>query len=106
MSRVATPVAGLLAVRATSYDEHVALVGALPDLTPAQLLAEVRDAGLTGRGGAAFPAARKHAAVAARPGGGRRPSPPQAPPREPRGGRWWPCPRARGASRPAARISR
>jgi NADH:ubiquinone oxidoreductase subunit F (NADH-binding) len=65
MSRVATPVAGLLAVRTTSYDEHVALLGELPDHSPAQLLAEVRDAGLTGRGGAAFPAARKLTAVAA-----------------------------------------
>ncbi len=47
---------------------HLAAHGALPGGSPGHLLAEVDAAGLTGRGGAAFPAARKLAAAAqARP---------------------------------------
>ncbi len=47
---------------------HLATHGALPVGGPGHLLAEVAAAGLTGRGGAAFPAARKLAAAAeARP---------------------------------------
>ena len=47
---------------------HLATHGALPPGSPGHLLAETAAAGLTGRGGAAFPAARKLAAAAqARP---------------------------------------
>jgi NADH:ubiquinone oxidoreductase subunit F (NADH-binding) len=47
---------------------HLAAHGPLPGGSPGHLLAEVDAAGLTGRGGAAFPAARKLAAAAqARP---------------------------------------
>ena len=47
-----------------SLAEHQASYGALPVLTPDEIVAEVAAAGLTGRGGAAFPLHRKLTAVA------------------------------------------
>ena len=64
MTTVQAPVVGLLAARALTYHEHVALVGELPDIAGPELVAVVQEAGLTGRGGAAFPSGRKLAAVA------------------------------------------
>ena len=64
------PTAGLLAVTARSYEEHVLRVGPLPDLSSLQIERLVLDSGLTGRGGAGFPTGRKLAAVA---GGSRDP---------------------------------
>jgi NADH:ubiquinone oxidoreductase subunit F (NADH-binding) len=58
-----------LQARARTYRHHQRLVGALPDLDSARLIAMVTDSGLTGRGGAGFPTGRKLAAVSARPGG-------------------------------------
>ena len=61
-----------------TLDEHLARYGPLPLRPAGDLIAEVSAAGLTGRGGAAFPAGTKLAAVAAaasataRPGPGRR----------------------------------
>lgn len=63
MTRVAGP--ALLLAPARSYAEHQTIWGALPRLGPRQLVDLVGAAGLTGRGGAAFPTARKLAAVAA-----------------------------------------
>jgi NADH:ubiquinone oxidoreductase subunit F (NADH-binding) len=48
-----------------TLDEHLARYGPLPLRPAGDLIAEVRAAGLTGRGGAAFPAGIKLAAVAA-----------------------------------------
>jgi NADH:ubiquinone oxidoreductase subunit F (NADH-binding) len=48
---------------------HERIHGVLPERSAAEMLAEVRRAGLTGRGGAAFPAAVKLAAVAGGRGG-------------------------------------
>ena len=48
-----------------NLDEHLARYGPLPLRPAGDLIAEVRAAGLTGRGGAAFPAGTKLAAVAA-----------------------------------------
>lgn len=48
-----------------SLAEHAVAYGPLPDASPAEILAEVADAHLTGRGGAAFPVHRKLSAVAA-----------------------------------------
>jgi len=48
-----------------TLDEHLARYGPLPVRPAGDLIAEVRAAGLTGRGGAAFPAGTKLAAVAA-----------------------------------------
>jgi NADH:ubiquinone oxidoreductase subunit F (NADH-binding) len=48
-----------------SLSEHEALHGPLPMASAAEIMAEVEEAGLTGRGGAAFPVHRKLAAVAA-----------------------------------------
>ena len=48
-----------------TLDEHLARYGPLPLRPAGDLIAEVRAAGLTGRGGAAFPAGTKLAAVAA-----------------------------------------
>jgi NADH:ubiquinone oxidoreductase subunit F (NADH-binding) len=48
-----------------SFAAHVTRYGPLPRFaTPAELIAEVEQSGLTGRGGAAFPAGRKLRAVA------------------------------------------
>lgn len=55
----------LLAVRTTGLAEHREVFGPLPALDARSLIALVNDAGLTGRGGAGFPTARKIAAVAA-----------------------------------------
>ena len=46
-----------------AYDDHVAVHGPLPQQSSDELLAEVELAGLTGRGGAAFPVHRKMQAV-------------------------------------------
>jgi NADH:ubiquinone oxidoreductase subunit F (NADH-binding) len=62
------PLAGsqrLLGAQARSWREHTTLVGPVPELTSDQLVALVEDAGLTGRGGAGFPMARKIAGIAA-----------------------------------------
>jgi NADH:ubiquinone oxidoreductase subunit F (NADH-binding) len=58
------------AVGQLGYADHVALHGPLPEPGPDELLAELELAGLTGRGGAAFPVHRKMGAV--RAGAGRR----------------------------------
>ena len=50
-----------------TYAEHHALLGDLPRTELPALVALVDEAGLTGRGGAGFPTARKLAAVAAAP---------------------------------------
>jgi NADH:ubiquinone oxidoreductase subunit F (NADH-binding) len=59
----------------TGLARHLELHGPVPHrASPGRLISEVKAAGLTGRGGAAFPAAAKMAAVAARSarhGGGR-----------------------------------
>ena len=60
----------LLSATARSFDEHLERVGPLPELRPQQIEHLALDAGLTGRGGAAFPTGRKLAAVA---GGARDP---------------------------------
>jgi NADH:ubiquinone oxidoreductase subunit F (NADH-binding) len=54
----------LLSARCRTYSEHVSMLGALPNANPAQLIAMVTEAGLSGRGGAGFPMGRKLAAVA------------------------------------------
>ena len=60
----------LLGAVASTYEEHLARLGPLPELHGLQIERLVADAGLTGRGGAGFPTARKLAAVA---GGARDP---------------------------------
>jgi NADH:ubiquinone oxidoreductase subunit F (NADH-binding) len=63
------PVTGrLLGAAAPDYRTHLAGFGPLPALTGAQFLEQVRISGLTGRGGAGFPTARKLDAVVAAPG--------------------------------------
>jgi NADH:ubiquinone oxidoreductase subunit F (NADH-binding) len=62
---VMNPVRGLLAAAASTHSQHQALVGGLPDTPAAELRDLVERAGLTGRGGAAFPTERKLAAVSA-----------------------------------------
>ncbi len=58
------PVGRLLPSRAaTSWPDHLDRLGPLPDTSPAQVIGLVDAAGLTGRGGAGFPTARKLAAV-------------------------------------------
>jgi NADH:ubiquinone oxidoreductase subunit F (NADH-binding) len=59
---------GLLAAAADDLGEHVAKQGPWPRLDPSLIIATIADAGLTGRGGAGFPTARKLAAVASEPG--------------------------------------
>ncbi|GAB3243691.1 NADH-ubiquinone oxidoreductase-F iron-sulfur binding region domain-containing protein [Kineosporia babensis] len=53
----------LFAAPNPSLAAHFATYGAIPDVTPAQLLEQVHRSGLTGRGGAGFPTATKLAAV-------------------------------------------
>ena len=55
----------LLSAATPDYADHVGRLGAVPDRTPEELIAAVTAAGLTGRGGGAFPSGRKLAAVAA-----------------------------------------
>lgn len=55
----------VLAVRTASWREHVDALGPAPRLSSDELIRLVDSAGLTGRGGAGFPTARKIAAVAA-----------------------------------------
>ncbi|MCW2856864.1 MAG: NADH-quinone oxidoreductase subunit 1 [Marmoricola sp.] len=63
------PVHGLLSAAVDTYAAHQALLGPLPGLHAEDLRRRIADSGLTGRGGAGFPAARKLAAVAERGGG-------------------------------------
>ncbi|GAA3605421.1 NADH-ubiquinone oxidoreductase-F iron-sulfur binding region domain-containing protein [Kineosporia mesophila] len=58
--------ARLFAAPDPSQATHLATYGVIPDVTPAQLLEQVRMSGLTGRGGAGFPTARKLEAVTGR----------------------------------------
>jgi NADH:ubiquinone oxidoreductase subunit F (NADH-binding) len=60
--------AGTSAGRPLGWGEHVALHGELPRLGAKELIEELAQAGLAGRGGAGFPTARKLAMVAGRPG--------------------------------------
>jgi NADH:ubiquinone oxidoreductase subunit F (NADH-binding) len=55
----------LTAAAAAGYRAHLHLLGPLPAVPAAQLIAMTAAAGLTGRGGAAFPVGRKLAAVQA-----------------------------------------
>lgn len=48
---------------ASTYRAHLDQLGPLPDLSSGDLITMTADAGLTGRGGAAFPTARKLASV-------------------------------------------
>lgn len=57
----------LRAAFASSLEQHEAYLGALPDVSAGTLRRLIADAGVTGRGGAGFPAARKLDAVARRP---------------------------------------
>ncbi len=66
MSRLRTAPRSLLGARAGGYDEHLSSLGPLPDIGAGTLIEMVTAAGLTGRGGAAFPTGRKLAAVATR----------------------------------------
>lgn len=59
------PVAGLLAAATPSLADHVDLLGPLPGLGRNELLAEVAESGLSGRGGAGFPTVRKLSALPA-----------------------------------------
>jgi len=60
-----------------TLDEHLARYGPVPLRPAGDLIAEVSAAGLTGRGGAAFPAGTKLAAVAAAAAAAARPGPGQ-----------------------------
>ena len=60
--------AGLRSDRPLTHAEHTAIHGDLPDRRPAALIRAVEQAGLSGRGGAGFPTARKLEAVASRSG--------------------------------------
>ena len=60
--------AGTVSGRTLSLDEHLQLHGELPRLTAEPLVEVLGKAGLAGRGGAGFPAARKLALVASLPG--------------------------------------
>jgi len=62
------PLAGsqrLLGSQAPTWREHVTLLGPVPSMSSDQLVALVEAAGLTGRGGAGFPTARKLKGIAA-----------------------------------------
>lgn len=63
MSTMTSPGFRLLGSGTPDHDEHVRLFGALPDVSADALLGAVQASGLSGRGGAAFPSARKIAAV-------------------------------------------
>ena len=66
MTTIENPTARrLTAAAATTHRAHLALLGPLPAVPAAQLIAMASAAGLTGRGGAAFPVGRKLAAVQA-----------------------------------------
>ncbi len=58
-------VAGLFAAQAPDLQAHLMAYGPLPVLSPAAVLDELERSGLTGRGGAGFPASIKVRAVAA-----------------------------------------
>jgi len=60
---------GLVAASVGDLDAHLRSLGAWPRLDPSAIVALARTAGLTGRGGAGFPTARKLESVAAAPGG-------------------------------------
>lgn len=64
MTELSTMSHALLSTRTRAYSEHLSVLGALPNLNPAELIAMATDSGLTGRGGAGFPIGRKLAAVA------------------------------------------
>lgn len=64
MTDVIAPLHGLLSACARTHSEHLATVGPLPKHSAVELVQRVADAGLTGRGGAGFPSARKLTAVA------------------------------------------
>jgi NADH:ubiquinone oxidoreductase subunit F (NADH-binding) len=66
VTEVRTPTQRLLAVAASSYGRHLQLLGPLPEVSGERVRQLVQDSGLTGRGGAGFPTARKLAAVAGR----------------------------------------
>jgi NADH:ubiquinone oxidoreductase subunit F (NADH-binding) len=69
MSIASLAVSGrLLASPAPDWGTHLATFGNLPNPTAAQLIEQVRLAGLSGRGGAGFPTAIKLKAVAAQAG--------------------------------------
>lgn len=64
----ADPRRRLLVAGAATYDEHLRRYGPLPTPDAAALHTLVHDSGLSGRGGAGFPSARKLATVAAASG--------------------------------------
>jgi NADH:ubiquinone oxidoreductase subunit F (NADH-binding) len=64
VTEVRAPVQGVLAAAASSYGQHLRLLGPLPELPAERIRRLVQDSGLTGRGGAGFPTGRKLAAVA------------------------------------------
>ncbi len=66
MTEVRAPVQRVLAAAASSYGQHLGLLGPLPEPPAEQIRQLVQDCGLTGRGGAGFPTGRKLAAVAGR----------------------------------------
>ena len=67
-SRAAAPpvTRRVFAAASSGYADHLRTFGDRPAPSADHLIAELRDAGLTGRGGAGFPVHRKLAAVAAR----------------------------------------
>jgi NADH:ubiquinone oxidoreductase subunit F (NADH-binding) len=66
VTEVRAPVQRVLAAAASSYGQHLQLLGPLPELPAERIRQLVEDSGLTGRGGAGFPTGRKLAAVAGR----------------------------------------
>jgi NADH:ubiquinone oxidoreductase subunit F (NADH-binding) len=66
VTAVQAPTQRVLAAAASSYDRHAQLLGPLPETSGERVRQLVQDSGLTGRGGAGFPTARKLAAVATR----------------------------------------
>jgi NADH:ubiquinone oxidoreductase subunit F (NADH-binding) len=63
---VRAPVQRVLAAAASSYGQHLQMLGPLPELPAERIRQLVQESGLTGRGGAGFPTGRKLAAVAGR----------------------------------------